>query len=739
MTHILDYIVSVNICLLVFFVFYYLFLAREKFFKVNRFFLLFAVLLSFVIPSIDIEIPKDEILETQIISKPVLLAEKFIPKGALEEKITKPSIIHSVQAKEITVTVQSEEIANQNTANTQVTATILPTQKALSQVGKTANSSWDIELWQVLLGSYIFGVILLSIRTLRDIFFLLRTGFNSKSSTQKGYRLINTEGRLPTLSFFRLLFWDNSIELNKKQEEQIIKHELAHIKQWHTIDVLLIELLCILFWYNPIVYLFRKAIKEVHEYLADAAVLESTCPNTYAKLLLGQILGSPQLLLSNHFMQAQVKKRITMMTQKNSNRSTLWKYLLVIPILVGMVISFARLSEVPSEDSRIMRASLLSGELNSLENSFLFFNKPSELEKIKKEEELKEKEVLATLEKEKLEVKQEKRLGLENVTLSNQEAMLIYAQNNVHIQHLMNSQSNSNFEVFYDSSDRKKEKRTIVWVKKGKEYKLDFDGDEIEKLEIDGKLIPKEDYDKHINIIDKAKSNHFVFIGDKDDEDGQITIDINIDEDFGNLGELKKLGKMKVISFDCDDDGNQSKSNSHFIIDEENGVAGFKMKVRTKDGKKVFIIKDGDAWEEFGERMEKWGEEFAANFENGFDFTWVEEDGKKAKKHKKHKYKTRTVRVDDKTSQNKIKFKVITEDMETQKEEFQKQREELQEQREELQKQREELQKQRTEPQKQREELQKQREELQKQREELQKQREELKKQKEELKKENKN
>jgi hypothetical protein len=733
MTTILDYIVSVNICLLVFFIFYYLFLAREKFFKLNRFFLLVAVLVSFIIPSIDIEIQKDEILETQIISKPILLAEKFIPEEVLKEKISNHSVVtlaKSTKPKEITTTVKQQELENTTLDSKEITATILSTDEALSQEENT-HSSWEVELWQVLLGVYILGAILLIIRTLKDVYFLLKTGLTNENTIQNGYRLVNTEGRLPTLSFFRFLFWDNSVKLNKTQKEQIIQHELAHIKQWHTIDVLFMELLCILFWYNPIVYLFRRSIKEVHEYLADAAVLQSTCPNTYAKLLVSQVLGSPQLLLSNHFMQAQIKKRITMMTQTNSRHSILWKYLLVIPIVAGMIISFARLAEVPSDETRTMQASLLSGELNSFENAFLFFNKPSTEEKNKKEEAKKE-EALIALENEIINAKEEGNitLDLRNVTLSNQEAMLFYTQNNAYIEQLTKSKLN-NFRVFYDSTDTKKEKRTIVWVKKGKKYELNFNGDEIEKLEIDGKEIPKEDYDKHINIIDKAKNNNFVFISDGDDED----IDINIDFD-GNfeglaeleeLKELKKLGKMKVMSFDCEDDCKHDDKNCD------------KLKITVNGKTMIFSEDDKEKWEAFGEEMEDWGEKFgeelAANLEESFNFVWIDEDDKGGKKHKKHKQhkKHKTVRVNGtNSSKNNIRLKVVQEIEEEQKE-LEKERENLREEREE---QREEFEKQRDE---QRKELEKQREELQKQRAELQKQREELQKQREELKKEKKN
>ena len=166
MTTILDYIVSVNICLLVFFIFYYLFLAREKFFKLNRFFLLTAVLVSFIIPSIDIEIQKDEILETQIISKPVLLAEKFMPEEVLKEKISNHSVVtlaKSTKPKEITATVKHQELENTTVDSKEITATILSTDEALSQEENT-HSSWEVELWQVLIGVYIFGAILLIIR-----------------------------------------------------------------------------------------------------------------------------------------------------------------------------------------------------------------------------------------------------------------------------------------------------------------------------------------------------------------------------------------------------------------------------------------------------------------------------------------------------------------------------------------------------------------------------------------------
>ncbi|MEJ2006401.1 MAG: M56 family metallopeptidase, partial [Cyclobacteriaceae bacterium] len=102
---------------------------------------------------------------------------------------------------------------------------------------------------------------------------------------QDGHIIIRTNGTLPTFSFFNLLFFDDSIELTPEEEKQVITHELAHIRQYHSMDILFLEAVKILFWFNPVSWYNRKEIQELHEFLADDVLLREIDAEEYSDLL----------------------------------------------------------------------------------------------------------------------------------------------------------------------------------------------------------------------------------------------------------------------------------------------------------------------------------------------------------------------------------------------------------------------------------------------------------------------
>ena len=94
-----------------------------------------------------------------------------------------------------------------------------------------------------------------------------------------------------------------------------MEHELAHVRQKHSFDVLLLEILCIAFWWNPVVWFYKKSLREVHEFLADEAVLKTNNRKQYGQLLIKQSHFRMSIALGNHFTQSQLKNRIMMMTR----------------------------------------------------------------------------------------------------------------------------------------------------------------------------------------------------------------------------------------------------------------------------------------------------------------------------------------------------------------------------------------------------------------------------------------
>ena len=120
-----------------------------------------------------------------------------------------------------------------------------------------------------------------------------------------------------------------------------MEHERTHVKSRYSVDVLLIELIQITFWFNPMIYLYKTALRQTHEYLADAAVLRHTSRKTYGTMLLKQSLSGLEIALTHQFFHSHIKKRINMMYQKKSGRSAWLKYALAVPVLFVLTMVFA--------------------------------------------------------------------------------------------------------------------------------------------------------------------------------------------------------------------------------------------------------------------------------------------------------------------------------------------------------------------------------------------------------------
>ncbi|MDM8161773.1 carboxypeptidase-like regulatory domain-containing protein [Labilibaculum sp. K2S] len=139
----------------------------------------------------------------------------------------------------------------------------------------------------------------------------------------------------------------NRILINPKYFKQdeindILTHEKVHIHERHWIDLFIIELLTVFFWFNPFIWLFERAIKQNHEYLADEGVLtRGHSPVRYQALLINQLMGTQVIGLANHFSSAQGPTRFKMMTKEKTAKRKLFRMIWGIPILAILLVAFA--------------------------------------------------------------------------------------------------------------------------------------------------------------------------------------------------------------------------------------------------------------------------------------------------------------------------------------------------------------------------------------------------------------
>ena len=205
----------------------------------------------------------------------------------------------------------------------------------------------DWSFW--LLAGYLSGAALLLLRLGHG---LARLWLRTRALPREvgaDYVLMRTHGRLPTSSFGRAVLWDETLPLSTTEARQVLRHELAHVRQGHTYDRLLLELLQVVLWFNPFVHLCGRALALTHEYLADEAALRpeaaaapsASLANSYTHLLARQVAGRLgfSVPLAHSFSQSQTLSRIAMI-QKNHPISR-WKQWLALPLAAALCIIVA--------------------------------------------------------------------------------------------------------------------------------------------------------------------------------------------------------------------------------------------------------------------------------------------------------------------------------------------------------------------------------------------------------------
>ena len=230
--------------------------------------------------------------------------------------------------------------------------TLTDTEAARSEI-----STWS---WSTFfLSFYFLGLVIMLSRSIRSGMKLIAMIRNGKAIKHEGYtEIIFDSDQLP-FSFFRYVCL-GQLNVEKHLKENILSHELHHIKSLHSIDILAIEIMKIIFWWNPIIYMFKKAIEENHEFSADAKVLENSPRKEYCHLLMKTTFPGVNLQLSNPFFQTFIKKRIDMMYQKDSKKYHLLKYGFSIIACIFLLVLFAG-----PIDGQKLKWSKISGVINT--------------------------------------------------------------------------------------------------------------------------------------------------------------------------------------------------------------------------------------------------------------------------------------------------------------------------------------------------------------------------------------
>jgi TonB family protein len=191
----------------------------------------------------------------------------------------------------------------------------------------------NISLTQIFIGLYIFICFILTIRSIIRISKTQKIINNNPSDEFEGQELVKVDENTPNFSFLGKIVISDK-DFNTESFRNIIAHEKIHVEQKHWIDLLLVELTTILLWFNPFAWLFERAIKQTHELLADEGVIAQGCNiGQYQASILNQIMGTEIMGLANNFNYSITKKRLIMMTKTNTSKNRMFRLLLVIPAI----------------------------------------------------------------------------------------------------------------------------------------------------------------------------------------------------------------------------------------------------------------------------------------------------------------------------------------------------------------------------------------------------------------------
>jgi len=294
MAGIIDYIWQSTFCLFFLYGIYWCFLKNEKVFHFTRVFILIAPILALLFPLI--EIPVD-------FHKPSISLENTNFYQVLSIQEAPEEIVGEFGLPAVTVS-----------------STRLPL-------------LWEFKDYFIV--GYLFIVLFLAARLFWQFLqlqMLTRKGwYQTVFKLKDQYFLVPTFGLAPIFSFFNSLFWDDTEQLEQEEKNQIIQHEIEHIRQGHSYDVLYYQILSVLFWFNPAIHLMRTALVDTHEYLADEKVLRvTTDKENYKKLIIRIAFKGLDLPIGNYFIRSTTLKRILMM--KKSPKINWLKLLMVIPL-----------------------------------------------------------------------------------------------------------------------------------------------------------------------------------------------------------------------------------------------------------------------------------------------------------------------------------------------------------------------------------------------------------------------
>ena len=299
------FLIKSGICLAALLLFYHLVLRKENMFSFNRYFLLGSMVFSLLVPV-----------------------------------LTFPSFFPSIDGSGQKVLVEFQKVFLENDIQYPNEESRVLDPKVVKPMEKSSSVDWYWILGLV----YMLGVLFFLMRFIFQIMGLAKLIRNGSVVAEEKYKLVQVSQETMPFTFLNYLFVNEITYLRSGIEPAILKHELTHIREKHSLDILFVEVLKIIFWFNPLFLLYKKAIQLNHEFLADRAVIAGSLEVfQYQKLLISKVLGEEFVYnLSSPINYSVTKNRLIMMRKHTSKRKSLFLKVGLIPVLTLLLGAFSQ-------------------------------------------------------------------------------------------------------------------------------------------------------------------------------------------------------------------------------------------------------------------------------------------------------------------------------------------------------------------------------------------------------------
>ncbi len=312
----IEYLLKVSIALAIVYLFYQLVLRRLTFYNWNRWYLVGYSLLCFVIPFMNITdfLFRHELEEAQFV--------QLVP-------------VYNLQL---------------------------------------ANPGFEWNQWTISIAILVTGMFIMGIRILMQLFSLHRIKTRATLLNEGEVKLFDVNEEIVPFSFNNGIYINRQLHTEAELQE-IIRHEFVHVKQKHSIDILLAELLCMLLWFHPAAWFIRKAIRQNLEFIADEKVLQDGVDKKQYQYLLLKVVGNTNYSIAPNFNFSSLKNRIIMMNQIKSARVQIIRFLFVLPLVAVLLLAFREVKQKEKRNDFAQQTALLNDTVPANEIANVNVNK----------------------------------------------------------------------------------------------------------------------------------------------------------------------------------------------------------------------------------------------------------------------------------------------------------------------------------------------------------------------------